>query len=72
MKLVKPRGIFVTCSCSGLIKEDQFLDTVRQAAHDNQMALEVFSLTGAAKDHPFSVHAQEGRYLKNVWCRVTR
>ena len=29
---VKPGGIFLTCSCTGLVSEEQFLDMLRRAA----------------------------------------
>jgi len=31
---------------------------------------EFYRIAGAGADHPFLMHAQEGRYLKAVFCRV--
>ncbi len=32
LQAVAPGGIFLTCSCTGLVSEDAFLDTLRRAA----------------------------------------
>jgi 23S rRNA (cytosine1962-C5)-methyltransferase len=70
MQIVKPGGILLSCSCSGLISEEQFLNTIRQAARDERRDAQVFRLSGAAPDHPFLAHVDEGRYLKAVWVRL--
>ena len=67
---VKPGGVFVTCSCTGLVSEDMFLDSVRRAAWQAGRELQVMHVTGAGGDHPFLMHVQEGRYLKAAFCRV--
>lgn len=70
LQAVAPGGIFLTCSCTGLISEETFLETVRRAAWQAQRPVQVLRLSGAAADHPFLVHVPEGRYLKAVFCRV--
>lgn len=70
LQAVAPGGIFLTCSCTGLISEEMFLDTVRRAAWQAGKVLQVIRISGAGADHPFLVHAQEGRYLKAFFCRV--
>ena len=70
LQVVKPGGIFLTCSCTGLVSEEQFLESVRRAAWQAGRTLQVFKISGAAADHPFLIHVQEGRYLKAVFCRV--
>mgnify|MGYP000288901630 CR=1 FL=1 len=32
MQVVKPGGILLTCSCTGLVSEEEFLDMIRRAA----------------------------------------
>jgi 23S rRNA (cytosine1962-C5)-methyltransferase len=71
LQAVAPGGLFLTCSCTGLVQESDFLDTVRRAAWQAGRTLQVFRLSGAAADHPFLVHVPEGRYLKAAWCRVS-
>lgn len=67
---VAPGGLFLTCSCTGLVKEDMFLETLRRSAWQAGRTLQVVKISGAGPDHPFLAHVQEGRYLKAVWCRV--
>jgi 23S rRNA (cytosine1962-C5)-methyltransferase len=70
LQAVAPGGIFLTCSCTGLVGEDAFLDTLKRAAWQGGRTLQVLRVSGAAPDHPFLVHVPEGRYLKAVFCRV--
>jgi 23S rRNA (cytosine1962-C5)-methyltransferase len=70
LQIVAPGGIFLTCSCTGLISEEMFLETLRRSAWQAGRMLQVLSVAGAAADHPFLIHVPEGRYLKAVFCRV--
>jgi 23S rRNA (cytosine1962-C5)-methyltransferase len=70
LQAVAPGGIFLTCSCTGLVSEADFLDTIRRAAWQAGRTAQVLRVTGAGPDHPFLIHVPEGRYLKAVWCRV--
>jgi 23S rRNA (cytosine1962-C5)-methyltransferase len=70
LQAVVPGGIFLTCSCTGLVSEADFLDTLRRAAWQAGRTVQVLRISGAGPDHPFLVHVQEGRYLKAVFCRV--
>lgn len=71
LQAVAPGGLFLTCSCTGLISEEEFMECLRRAAWNAGRTLQVFKLSGAAPDHPFLAHVREGRYLKAVWARVT-
>jgi 23S rRNA (cytosine1962-C5)-methyltransferase len=67
---VAPGGFLLTCSCTGLVREEEFLDTVRRAAWQARRTVQVLCIAGAGPDHPFLIHVPEGRYLKAVFCRV--
>lgn len=67
---VAPGGIFLTCSCTGLISEEMFLETLRRSAWQAGRIVQIIKIAGAGTDHPFLAHVQEGRYLKAVFCRV--
>ncbi len=67
---VKPGGVFLTCSCTGLVSEEQFLDMLRRAAFYANRTVQVLKVSGAGADHPFLAHVPESRYLKAVFCRV--
>ncbi len=68
--VVKPGGLFLTCSCTGLVDEAQFLDMLRRAAFYAGRRVQVLKVGGAGPDHPFLAHVPESRYLKAVFCRV--
>jgi 23S rRNA (cytosine1962-C5)-methyltransferase len=70
LQAVAPGGLFLTCSCTGLISEADFVDAVRRAAWQAGRTAQVLRITGAGADHPYLLHVPEGRYLKAVWCRV--
>lgn len=70
IKAVSPGGWLVTCSCSGLVSEAEFLDIVMRSANQCGRTLQITEICGAAPDHPFSSDFPEGRYLKAVFARV--
>jgi len=67
---VKPGGMFLSCSCTGLVSEEQFLDMLRRAAFYANRTLQVLKVSGAGPDHPWQAHVPESRYLKAAFCRV--
>ncbi|HEY0229687.1 MAG TPA: class I SAM-dependent rRNA methyltransferase [Dokdonella sp.] len=67
---VKPGGILLTCSCTGLVSEEQFLDMLRRAAFYANRTVQVLKVSGAGPDHPWQAHVPESRYLKAAFCRV--
>ena len=70
MQVVSPGGILLTCSCTGLVSEEEFLDMIRRAAFYSGRTVQVLKVAGAGGDHPFMAHVKESRYLKAVFCRV--
>jgi 23S rRNA (cytosine1962-C5)-methyltransferase len=70
LQVVAPGGLFLTCSCTGLVSELDFLESVRRAAWQAGRSLQVLKVSGAGADHPYLLHVPEGRYLKALFCRV--
>lgn len=86
LQVVKPGGLFLTCSCSGLMPEDEFAKLVFQAsrqagAETGELTptgrprhaardLQILAKSGAASDHPVSPYVPETAYLKAIWARV--
>lgn len=64
MKMVKPGGYLVTCSCSQHISPDAFMDIVRDAAHDAHVQLRQVEYRTQGRDHPILPAAPETQYLK--------
>jgi 23S rRNA (cytosine1962-C5)-methyltransferase len=70
LSLVRTGGIFVTCSCSGLLSLEDFESHVIKAAHRQNRRLQFFDRTGAGADHPVFSNCLESRYLKVLWSRA--
>ena len=70
MSVVKPGGILLTCSCTGLVSEEDFLDMIRRAAFFAGRRAQILKVSGAGADHPYMAHVKESRYLKAVFCRI--
>jgi 23S rRNA (cytosine1962-C5)-methyltransferase len=70
LQLVAPEGLFVTCSCSGMLGAGDFERIVTTAAHRQHKRLQIFDRTGAGPDHPTLSNYPESRYLKLLWARV--
>lgn len=68
--LLKPGGLLVTCSCSGLVSRELFIDMLAQAALHEDRRLQILEARGAAADHPTWVACLETEYLKCYLCRV--
>jgi 23S rRNA (cytosine1962-C5)-methyltransferase len=64
MKMLRPRGILVTCSCSYHVGAGDFFEVVADAARDAHKSLRVIENRGAAKDHPMLLNVPETGYLK--------
>ncbi|MCX6938995.1 MAG: class I SAM-dependent rRNA methyltransferase [Verrucomicrobia bacterium] len=70
LSLVKPGGVFVTCSCSGLLSLEDFEEHVIKGAHRLNRRLQFIERTGPGADHPVYSNCLESRYLKLLWARV--
>ncbi len=70
LKLVAPGGLYLTCSCSGLLDAATFTQLVTAAANAEQRRIQIFSRAGAAGDHPIGGNCPESEYLKTLWIRV--
>ena len=68
-KLLRPRGILVTFSCSGGISADLFQKIVAGAALDAGLHFRVLEQLHQSPDHPIALNFPEGAYLKGFVCR---
>jgi len=71
MKMLRPGGILVTCSCSFHVSPADFLKVVAAAAQDAHQTLRVVENRGAAKDHPILLNVPETSYLQCLILSVT-
>lgn len=70
MKLLRPGGFLVTCSCSHYMTPERFLAMLADAAADVRRPVRIAELRYQAKDHPIAVNADESLYLKDVTLQV--
>jgi 23S rRNA (cytosine1962-C5)-methyltransferase len=68
--LLEPGGILVTCSCSGSVSREDFLQMLGGVAQRSGRSIQLLECRGAAADHPVSTSCLEGEYLKCVIARV--
>lgn len=64
MKLIEPGGLLMTFSCSGHMDLDLFQKIIFSAALDAGRRASFIRRLTAAPDHPVSLYAPEGEYLK--------
>ena len=68
--LLEPGGMLVTCSCSGSVSRDDFLEMLSGVAQRSARSIQLLEIRGAAPDHPVNASCLEGEYLKCVIARV--
>ncbi|RHW77282.1 class I SAM-dependent methyltransferase [Colwellia sp. RSH04] len=70
MQLLKPNGLLLTFSCSGLMDASLFQKVVADAALDAKRNVYFVERLQQAADHPISSNYPEGYYLKGLVCQV--
>lgn len=69
-KLLRPGGILVTFSCSGLVSTELFQKIVADAALDARREARIQRRLFQASDHAVLLSFPEGQYLKGLVCEV--
>jgi len=69
LKLLRPGGFLVTCSCSYNVSEAMFVDVVSDAAADAGVEVSLVEKRAQGRDHPILVNVPETYYLK---CLILR
>ncbi|HJS43457.1 MAG TPA: class I SAM-dependent rRNA methyltransferase [Gemmatimonadales bacterium] len=70
MKILAPRGVLFTSSCSYHVSRDIFNAMLTDAARDSGRRIQFLAATGASSDHPELLNVPETGYLKGVLLRV--
>jgi 23S rRNA (cytosine1962-C5)-methyltransferase len=70
LKMLRPGGILVTCSCSYHVSRPLFLEMLASAAADAHRTVRVLEVREQAKDHPVLLNVPETAYLKCVIASV--
>ena len=71
LKMLRPGGTLVTCSCSFHLTPEAFLEVVSQSARDAHRTLRLLENRSQAKDHPVLVGVPETAYLKCLTFNVS-
>ncbi len=66
LKMLRPGGILVTCSCSYHVTQPDFLEMLADAARDAHRIVRLIEVRGQSKDHPVLLNIPETAYLKCV------
>jgi len=64
LKMLRPGGILVTCSCSYHVSPAEFMGVLTQASRDVHKTIRILENRGQAKDHPNLAVVPETAYLK--------
>ena len=64
LKMLRPGGVLVTCSCSFAVSEDDFLSVLTEAAQDAHRSVRILEKRTQAMDHPILLGVLETYYLK--------
>ena len=70
LKMLRPGGVLVSCSCSYHVSQGDFLEMLADSARDARRSLRITEVRGAAKDHPVLLGIPETAYLKCVIATV--
>ncbi len=70
LKMLRPGGTLITCSCSHHISREGFTAVVAEAAADAGRHVRLLETRGAAPDHPEVLTLPETAYLKCLIARV--
>jgi 23S rRNA (cytosine1962-C5)-methyltransferase len=64
LKMLRPGGVLITCSCSFAVSEQDFFAVLNEAAQDAHRSVRVLEKRTQAKDHPILLGVPETFYLK--------
>ena len=70
LKMLRPGGVLVSCSCSFHVSDAEFLEMLGAAAADTGRRIRILEKRGAAMDHPVLLNVPETAYLKCVICQA--
>src|ERR1041385_5910669 len=71
MKMLRPGGVLVTCSCSFAVSEQDFFDVLNEAAQDAHRSVRILEKRTQARDHPILLGVPETYYLKCIILSVS-
>lgn len=70
MQVLRPGGILLSCSCSGVVGMDDLLGAISLSAQRMHHSVQLLESYTHSLDHPINLAMPETAYLKAVFCRV--
>lgn len=70
LRILKPGGVLITCSCSYHVIEELFLEMLMEAARDAGRQVQIIEKRTQGRDHPILLTVPETYYLKCIVLRV--
>jgi 23S rRNA (cytosine1962-C5)-methyltransferase len=70
LKMLRPGGLLLSCSCSFHVSEAEFLEMLGAAAADAGRRVRIVETRGQAQDHPILLNVPETAYLKCIIANV--
>jgi 23S rRNA (cytosine1962-C5)-methyltransferase len=70
MQVLRPEGILLSCSCSGVVGLDDLLGAISLSSQHVRRPVQLLEVYTQSVDHPINLAMPETSYLKAVFCRV--
>ncbi|GAC1397312.1 MAG: class I SAM-dependent methyltransferase [Ktedonobacteraceae bacterium] len=70
MQVLRPGGVLLTCSCSGVVGMDDLLGVLSMSAQRSQRPVQLLETYTHSFDHPINLAMPETAYLKAIFCRI--
>ena len=70
LSLLEPGGMLVTCSCSGRVTREMFMQALSEACLTAGRTVRILRAAGQAADHVINPACPESAYLKCFFCYV--
>ncbi|MCR9200646.1 MAG: class I SAM-dependent rRNA methyltransferase [Planctomycetaceae bacterium] len=70
VRVLRPGGILVTCSCSGHVGRADFVSMLAEVSRVTRRDIQILEQHGHPADHPIAACCPESEYLKTYICRV--
>lgn len=71
LKMLRPGGMLISCSCSHHVSTADFLEVLTQASLDVHRTIRIVENRGQARDHPILSTVPETSYLKCIVLHVS-
>jgi 23S rRNA (cytosine1962-C5)-methyltransferase len=71
LKMLRPGGVLVTCSCSYHVSQATFLEMLADASLDAHRTVRLIEVRGQSRDHPVLLNVPETAYLKCIIASVS-